>query len=355
MSHIKPKVAIIIKKYPFGGAERQAKELCVGLKNNQYDVNLISIEGKSSYKDDNIYIIGLNKRLTGLGYSPLKVINNFNLYYNLYKLIYNNYDCVITFVQLYPLGFLFSNLKTIISIRMFYPNSINNTKRYLLKRFNLVISNNLPQYSLLHAMGVKSILVNNVVAQRDNNSITRKPSEVVRFLVVSNYSKRKNIITILKAFKRLDLDKFSLTIIGEFPEYYNLHEFKIRSNIFFTGHLAQQEIEKYYMSSDCLIHASFREGSANAILDAMRFKLPVIASNIPENISLIGNNQNNLFDPNSFEDLSRKLEVFSYLKNENELLNNYLEYQYLKIKYDYDLMNNEYLIEEIRNCIKPIN
>jgi glycosyltransferase involved in cell wall biosynthesis len=355
MSHLKPKVAIIIKRYPFGGAERQAKELYIGLKNNQYEVNLISIEGKSSYKDDNIYIIGLNKRLTGLGYTPSKVINNFNLYYNLYKLIYGNYDCVITFVQLYPLGFLFSSLKTIISIRMFYPNSITKIKRFLLKRFNLVVSNNLPQYSLLHAIGVKSILVNNIVNQSDSKNIPRKSGEAIRFLVVSNYSKRKNIITILKAFKRLDLDKYSLTIIGEFPEYSILNKYKNNANIFFTGHIVQQEIEKYYMNSDCLIHASFREGCANAILDAMRFKLPVIASNIPENISLIGNNQFFLFDPNSFEDLSRKINAFSYFINENELLNNYLEYQYLKIEYDYDVKNNEYLIEEIRNCVKSIN
>ena len=108
MTDSKSKIVIIFRKYPYGGAERQGNELLAGLINNDLEVDLVSIEGELSYKVDNINIIGLNKKLTGLSISPLKIIDNIRLYYNLYKIISGKYDVVITFVQLYLLGLIFN-------------------------------------------------------------------------------------------------------------------------------------------------------------------------------------------------------------------------------------------------------
>jgi glycosyltransferase involved in cell wall biosynthesis len=351
LKSINHKIVIILKKFPFGGAERQAKELLESLLKTKYRVDIISIEGKTNYNDNAYNVISLNQNLTGIKLIPPNIFRNIVLYYKLYKIISGEYDVVISYVQLYLIGILNKKCKTIISIRMFYPNSIKIIKRYFLRKFDMVISNNLPQYSLLHAMKIKSILINNVIQGGSYKKFIRKPDEKFKCLVVSNYSKRKNIDTILKAFKRLNPKHFSLTIIGNMGVGQYLNEFRDQKNITIVGHLNLEDIEKYYENSDCLIHASYREGASNAILDAMRFQLPVIASKIPENISLIGNNSDYLFEPNSHLELTKKIENVFVNHDKGRVPKDYLKFQQDKIKFDYNIVNNDYLVEEIKNCI----
>ena len=228
---------------------------------------------------------------------------------------------------------------------MFYPNTKSTIKVYLLKKFNRIITNNLPQYSLLNALEIKSILTNNTIEPK---SITSKYKNNKNFkcLIISNYSKRKNIEVVLKAFKKIDRKAFELKIIGynkNLPQKYKSYNQK---NISWVGHVSEDKIINYYEKFDCLIHASLREGASNAILDAMCYGMPVLASRIPENISLIGNNSNFLFNSNDSDELVQRIEQLSLLKNTPDI-KKYLDYQKLKIKNDYSTKNNEDLIKEI--------
>lgn len=341
----KTKIAIILRKYPFGGAERQALLIIETLKKKNCEVEIFSIEGEGISYEHKCKVIGLNQKLVGLSLSPPKLFRNIKLYKTLFKLINNKYEIVITYTQLYLVGIIFNKLKTCISIRMFYPNTKNFFRLFLLKKFDMIITNNFPQFSLLSSLKIKSIFVNNVIKE---NIIPFKKvnNEKFKCLVISNYSQRKNIEIILKAFQQIDIKSFELTIIGEIKFNKKSLEIYNQENIHWLGYISPELIKKYYQQSNCLIHASLREGASNAILDAMNYRLPIIASNIPENISLIGNNINFLFNTSNANDLAKKIEYLNSLKNSN-YISDYLDFQKMKIKNDYSIKNNEDFVKKL--------
>jgi len=228
---------------------------------------------------------------------------------------------------------------------MFYPNTKSTIRVYLLKKFNMIITNNLPQYSLLNALEIKSTLINNTIQPKIILS-KYKNNKIFKCLIISNYSERKNIGVVLKAFQKIDMEYFELKIIGYNKNLPQKYKYYNQKNISWVGHVSENKIINYYEKFDCLIHASFREGASNAILDAMCYGMPVLASRIPENISLIGNNSNFLFNPNDPDELVEKIEQLSLLKNTSDI-KKYLDYQKLKVKNDYSTKNNEDLIKEI--------
>ena len=59
-------------------------------------------------------------------------------------------------------------------------------------------------------------------------------------------------------------------------------------------------LESYYLSADCFLFPSYREGMSRSLLQAGLFKIPVICSDVPGNNELIKNNIHGyLFKPKS--------------------------------------------------------
>jgi glycosyltransferase involved in cell wall biosynthesis len=93
-------------------------------------------------------------------------------------------------------------------------------------------------------------------------------------------------------------------IIGDGPERPGLEAraaaLRITDCVQFTGWLSREEVRAAYQSAAFLVHASSYEGMSNVILEALASGLPVIASDIPENVELIKDEANGfLFDPAS--------------------------------------------------------
>jgi len=91
-------------------------------------------------------------------------------------------------------------------------------------------------------------------------------------------------------------------IIGDGPERPGLEAIAaslgITDSVQFSGWLPRDEVQKAYQSATFLVHASSYEGMSNVILEALASGLPVVASQIPGNTELIGDNVNGfLFDP----------------------------------------------------------
>jgi glycosyltransferase involved in cell wall biosynthesis len=91
-------------------------------------------------------------------------------------------------------------------------------------------------------------------------------------------------------------------IIGDGPERPALEAtaaaLGITDRVQFKGWLPREAVREAYQSATFLVHASSYEGMSNVILEALASGLPVIASQIPENIELIQDGENGfLFDP----------------------------------------------------------
>lgn len=84
------------------------------------------------------------------------------------------------------------------------------------------------------------------------------------------------------------------------------HWFHIRS--------AQRDVRELYLGADAMCLPSLVEGRSNVIAEAMACALPVLASRVGDNMSLVKDGHNGfLFDPLSVTDIARKIIRFSEL------------------------------------------
>jgi glycosyltransferase involved in cell wall biosynthesis len=122
------------------------------------------------------------------------------------------------------------------------------------------------------------------------------------FLFVGTLEPRKNIHNILRAFERLNPEKYDiyLVIVGEkgwkdkeLKKY--LVDYNFESRIVFTGYVSRDMMINLYKKSVCLIFPSLYEGFGFPILEAMSCGTPVITSNtssmkeIAADAALLGN------------------------------------------------------------------
>lgn len=84
-------------------------------------------------------------------------------------------------------------------------------------------------------------------------------------------------------------------------------KYKIEDQIYFAGYA--NNIWPYYAISDMFVFPSLNEGLPGVVLEAMYFKLPVIASMIPGNMEIIQNGINGILVPiKSHEEIAKNIQ-----------------------------------------------
>lgn len=134
-------------------------------------------------------------------------------------------------------------------------------------------------------------------------------------LYVGNVKPHKNLEKALIAFSELDHTDLKFFIVGKkegfFSKSYNLSPFikSIRERVYFTGSVSDNELKNFYANAALFLYPSKYEGFGLPVLEAMKFYLPIIASNaasIPE----VGGSCLSYFDPNNLKELVYKLQEF---------------------------------------------
>ncbi len=125
------------------------------------------------------------------------------------------------------------------------------------------------------------------------------------FLVSGSLIKRKDPLTILKAFNELDQHKNCLVFIGAGKLEKELKSEYRSESIIFRGGV--NNISDFLSTSDFFISASHSEGLPNAVLEAMHVGVPVILSNIPSHKEIVGDQYPFLFRTKNISDLEQKM------------------------------------------------
>lgn len=104
------------------------------------------------------------------------------------------------------------------------------------------------------------------------------------FLYVGALTRRKNVISILKALNRLkSADRVPVMIIGAGPEKKALEDYIRESGLtntaYFLGYVPTVHLPAIYKMAYALIYPSFYEGFGIPIVEALRQRTPVITSN----------------------------------------------------------------------------
>jgi len=140
--------------------------------------------------------------------------------------------------------------------------------------------------------------------------------------MVGRLDKEKGIDTAIKALELLNF-KYDIKIVGRGTENKKLQNLVKKNKVQFLGH--KNNLKKYYAEADLFLNTSHFEGFSNAIIEALNYKVPVIAANCPGgNNEILGSGKfGQLFRTNDYLNLYNKIEKFNKnrkLFNEKALL-----------------------------------
>lgn len=130
------------------------------------------------------------------------------------------------------------------------------------------------------------------------------------FLLVSRLVADKGIHFAIEAYLKLKTDK-KLVIVGDacFSDEYVMYLRKLafgNSNIVFTGYQSGIMLESLYAGAYAFVHPTLYEGLPICILEALSFGIPIIASDIPENLEVM-RDYGISFVCGSVDDLAKKM------------------------------------------------
>ena len=164
----------------------------------------------------------------------------------------------------------------------------------------------------------KNILLGSIQNGTDTNRFLKLEKNILKeklkisaknvFISVGHLASGKDPLTIIKAFKKVEIKDSLLIFLGDGELKENcLDEIKNDTNIKLMGRV--DNVHEYLGASDYFISASLAEGLPNAVLEAMACGLPCVLSNIPphEEIYEINKNSSLMFDTKDVKGLSEKL------------------------------------------------
>ena len=161
------------------------------------------------------------------------------------------------------------------------------------------------------------------------------------FICISNYIKSKGIQELVECFGFDALKNCNLTIYGQPYDEKFLNRLKLSAtqNVSLKGLLGRNDIFGKLNKFDCLIMPSWNEGQPIVIIEAMSMAVPVIATNVGDIPSLLGENYRFLAQSGNPESLFQTILAYDKYEKKSEIstslyhryLNNYSNEKY-KIK-----------------------
>jgi glycosyltransferase involved in cell wall biosynthesis len=147
---------------------------------------------------------------------------------------------------------------------------------------------------------------------KQNKNISKKN----QILYVGSLNKRKNFISVLKMFEKLDDKSVSLKMVGNFSSNFDIDndtnqmilEAKSNEKISFLQNVTTDELVELYNESKLFIYPSFYEGFGFPVVEAMACGTPVLCSDttsLPE----IGGDAAMYCDPNDLDDILCKTKM----------------------------------------------
>ncbi len=204
-----------------------------------------------------------------------------------------------------------------------------------------------PQDSFILDIGDE---INNNKAQWSTKPRT-KPFRIVMVARLSSYQKRQDIL--IKAFENLNFGESELLFLGDGPELGNLTSY-CNSNTFlkdrvkFLGYQSKEEVKNILLSSDLFCMCTEYEGLCKGVIEAMKYGVPVLTSNVLAISDYLENGINGFLVDNNVEDWSKALSYCINLSDDalKEISEN--EIRFIRDNFDADKNVTQYEKEFMR-------
>lgn len=305
-----------------GGAQRQLVTLAVLLNQSGYCVKMLD------YWDCDFYNKYLESRGIPFQHEPTKgkinIIKMFIRQANEFQP-----DVVISYMEnpsiVACLGRFFINKKFKLIVSERNTTQVNNMSTHL--RMNIfrfadyVVPNSYSQRNFIdmnyHFLMNKTVTITNVIDTEKFAPSREKPEphDTVNFLVVGRIVEQKNVLRFIEALSiaykqnsKVRVDWYG----SPYPqEYYDeckrlRHEQGLDGIL--TFHPPTQNILAQYIKADAFILPSIYEGYPNVLCEAMSCGLPVIASNVCDNLAIVSSEScGYLFDPLNVKNMAQRI------------------------------------------------
>jgi len=201
-------------------------------------------------------------------------------------------------------------------------------RRFIFKKSQAVVANSegLKQLAQKADPIDISIIHNGIDTDFFSPSNSTKNNKEFELLFAGRLSEQKNLPFLLKQvaeFQNKHNGKIKLHIAGDGPLKQQIQDLSknlgIADCITWHGWVDKNKIVSLCQKLDCFINPSLCEGMPNTVLEAMACGLPVIASNVPGNNTLVKDKENGyLFD---LDDGEKIQEILILLSTNQDLLN----------------------------------
>ena len=199
----------------------------------------------------------------------------------------------------------------------------------------------------------KSIVMSNVSNENLNEKL-QVDFSIKNIIIVGSFIHVKNHLFAIRAFSNLQnqFNDWSLTIVGDGPlrmEYLNLiKDLNLEKKVFLPGN--KDNIYEFYSKASIFLLPSLSEGLSLSLLEAIKFRLPVIISNCSESQNeILTNNYNSIiYNKNLIEDLTLSMKNLMSDRNLRETMSTNLEFLSNKI-------SNKKIIEKWESILEKYN
>jgi len=335
------KIAIIgAKGVPatYGGVERHAEELALGLVSKGHDVTVYSRKWYTKY--DGAEYKGIKiKNIGSIKTKNLDTISHVLL--STLDAVRGKFD-IIHYQGVGPA--LLSFIPRILSPKTkvfvtFHCEDFKHDKWSGFAKFMLktgeraactfpnktITVSKLLKYKVDNFYDSKAEYIPNGITVKENLSLTRESGDVFEkfniepgkyIVAVTRLVRHKGVHLLIDAYKNMNADlknKYKLVIVGggTFGDKYE-DELKEMStsdaNIIMTGMQSGSDLEKLFVGAKIFSHASSAEGLPITVLEAMNYEKPVVVSDIPEHMEVVGEDKGISFKTGDVNDLKQKLE-----------------------------------------------
>jgi glycosyltransferase involved in cell wall biosynthesis len=318
------------------GAGQSIKRIILDLDYKKYNRNIICL-GKCQFKEDllkkKVKIYELNhKKLIFAIWAIKKILqdNKINQKILVSNIHYTNVLSLLFFSKIKKLKIIVTERTAIKELNIYF-GLIDFLKKKIIKlliiilykKASTIITNSTKSSKdLAKIVRLKIHTIFSPSYIPSNFKLRKKRNKIKIIIAVSRLSKEKNILYLLKAIKLIKDKKFILKIIGDGEQKKKLVKFvyknQLSNKVKFLNH--KKNIRKYFLESDLFINTSFFEGFPNAVVESLKYNVPVICSKSHGGIfDILKNNRYGyLFNVQKIENLSSL--ILNFLNNSSSFL-----------------------------------
>lgn len=206
-----------------------------------------------------------------------------------------------------------------------------------------------------------TLVLNNTVHIPDN--VVSQPEQTLNFLFLGVLIPRKGVADLLEAIKLLkdkglDLDNVIFQIAGSGPQEDELHQLcgnlGIQDSVDFLGWVDPEGVRKAIKKAHVFVLPSYNEGLPIAILEAISFGMPVVATDVGDVSTAVLHGDNGyLFEPGDKDQLASLLTIF--IEDQNKDQGNWQQMSHKSRSIAEERFDEASYFAKIRNLIRTLD